>query len=84
VAYILRVYIVDGGDRTIKVGHEFYGLTEKECDTYYREHLGSCDYFRSAEKEGRTIEEIEEVDRSELPSPDEFDDGEEVEEYEAS
>ena len=77
MAYILRVLIIDGGDRTIKVAHEFYGLTEQEAETYYREHLGSCDYFRSAQQEGRTLEEIEEVEDDELPTPEEFEEFEE-------
>lgn len=80
MAYILRVYIVDPGDQTIKVGHEFYGVSEKECDTYYREHLASCEYFRSAEKEGRVLEELEKVDDDELPTPQDFDFDEEEDE----
>jgi hypothetical protein len=74
--YILAVYIVDAGDRSIKVGHEFYGLTVREVETYKREHLSSCEYFRAAEKEGRTLEELEEVDADELPDPDEFEEEE--------
>jgi hypothetical protein len=70
MAYILEVLIIDGGDETIKVGHQFYGLTEAEVRTYYREHLESCDYFRSAVKDGRVIEELEQVDEDELPDAD--------------
>lgn len=73
MAYILRVLIIDPGDQTIKVAHEFYGLTEREVDTYYREHAGNCEYFASAVKENRVIEEIEEVDESELPTAADFD-----------
>ena len=76
MAYILEVLIIDAGDGTIKVGHSFYGLTEREVQSYKREHLGSCEYFRAAEKEGRTIEELEQVDESELPDAE---DGEEEE-----
>jgi len=72
MAYLLEVAIVDGGDRTIKVVHQFYGLTEAEVATYKREHLGSCEYFRAAEREGRTFEELEEIDDSELPDPDDY------------
>jgi hypothetical protein len=67
VAFILKVYVIDAGDKTIKVGHEFYGLTEAEVDTYYREHVGSCEYFKAAVAENRVIEELEEVDDDELP-----------------
>lgn len=72
MAYILRVLIIDPGDKTIKVAHEFYGLTEQECDTYYKEHAGNCEYFHQAIEENRIIEEIEEVDESELPTSADF------------
>jgi hypothetical protein len=74
--FILTVYIVDAGDRSIKVGHEFYGFSVREVETYKREHLASCEYFRAAEQEGRTLEEIEEVDADELPDADEFEEEE--------
>jgi hypothetical protein len=83
MACILEVLIVDGGDKTIKVGHTFYGLTEREARMYYREHLSSCEYFRAAEKEGRVIEEVEHVDASELPSLEDYEEEEEEEEEEA-
>jgi hypothetical protein len=81
MACILRVLIIDGGDETIKVGHEFYGVTETECRTYMREHLHSCEYFKSAHDDGRLIEEVEEVDPDELPEAEA--DEEEEEEYES-
>ena len=66
-AYKLEIDIIDAGDDTIKVTHIFWGTTEQEVETYKREHLASCDYFRSAEKEHRVIEELEEIDEDELP-----------------
>lgn len=74
MAFVLEIMIVDAGDQTIKVGHQFYGVTEAECQEYKREHLGSCEYFAAAEKEGRTIEVMEEVEDSELPEPEDFED----------
>jgi len=68
MAFCLEIAIVDGGDQTIKVVHQFFGYSEREVETYKREHLASCEYFRSAERDGRTIEELEEIDESELPS----------------
>ena len=68
MAYLLEVAIIDGGDDSIKVVHQFFGLTEREVETYKREHLSSCEYFRAAEKDGRTIEELEEIEESELPT----------------
>lgn len=65
----LKVVIVDAGDRTIKVGHSFFGVTEAEARTYYREHLSSCSYFQSAKKDGRLLEELFEFEDDEaLPT----------------
>lgn len=79
MAIELNVYIVDGGDGTIKVMHTFFGGSEREARTYYREHLASCEYFRAAEKEGRVIEELEHIDADELPTPEDFEEEEEEE-----
>lgn len=65
--FILEVLIRDGGDNTIKVGHEFFGTSEEEVRTYYREHVESCEYFKSAVQQGRAIESLEEVSEDELP-----------------
>jgi len=80
MASLLQVHIVDPGDQTIKVTHQFWGVTEQESRTYYREHLSSCEYFRAAQKEGRVIEEQLHVDRDELPDPEDFEEDDEEEE----
>ena len=67
MAYALEVMIIDAGDGTIKVSHTFYGMTEREVRTYFREHQQSCEYFQAAVKEGRVIEELERIDDDELP-----------------
>lgn len=77
MAYVLEVAIIDGGDNTIKVVHQFFGLTATEVETYKREHLGSCEYFRSAERDGRTVEELERIDDDELPTPEDYEDEDE-------
>lgn len=82
MAIALEVYIVDGGDGTIKVQHVFYGSTEREARTYYREHLTSCEYFRAAQKEGRVFEEVEQIDEDDLPTPEDFEEDDEYEEEE--
>ena len=76
MAFLLEVAIEDGGDSTIKVVHQFYGLTEREVETYKREHLANCEYFRAAEEEGRTIESLEELEESELPTAGDYEDDE--------
>jgi len=77
MACALHVDVIDPGDQTIKVTHTFWGLTEKESREYLREHQGHCEYFAAAVRDGRTIEETEEIDDDELP---EVDDDEEEEE----
>lgn len=79
MAFLLEVAIIDGGDQTIKVVHQFYGLSRKEVETYRREHLSNCGYFRSAENDDRTIEQLEEIEDSELPTREDYE--EEEEEY---
>ena len=74
MAFELQVFIVDAGDETIKVGHTFYGETEKEVRTYFREHQGSCEYFAAAVKDGRVLEELEEIDDEDLPDPGDWED----------
>jgi hypothetical protein len=74
MAYLLEVAIIDGGDETIKVVHQFYGESEEEVQTYKREHLSSCSYFKSAETDGRTVENLEEIEEDELPEPEDFED----------
>jgi pyrroloquinoline quinone (PQQ) biosynthesis protein C len=72
MAYALEALIIDVGDGTIKVGHTFYGVTEREVRTYFREHQQSCEYFQAAVKDGRVIEELEEIDDDELPDAEDF------------
>jgi hypothetical protein len=77
MAYMLEIAIVDGGDETIKVVHQFFGHTEREVETYKREHLASCEYFRAAEHDDRTIENLEVIGADELPTPEDYDDDDE-------
>jgi len=72
MAFALEVMIIDAGDDTIKVSHTFYGTTRREVETYKREHEASCEYFRAAVQQGRTIEDLEEIDDDELPDPADF------------
>lgn len=65
--WALHAAIMDSGDHEIKVRHIFYGETKEECDDYFKEHLGTCSYFRSAEKSREVISWFEEID--ELPTP---------------
>jgi hypothetical protein len=73
MAYKLTVLIVNPDDEEIYVEHNFYGSTKADAEHVKHEHLGSCEYFRAAEDEGRTIEEGEEIDEDEWPAVDEDD-----------
>lgn len=79
MAYLLEVAIIDAGDGEIKVVHQFFGVTRHECETYKREHLGGCEYFRAAEQQHRTVESLDVIASSELPTIDDYE-GEEEEE----
>lgn len=72
MAYLLEVAILDAGDGEIKVVHQFYGVTQHECETYKREHLSGCEYFRSAEREHRTVESLDIIPESELPTVEDY------------
>jgi hypothetical protein len=74
LAWKIEIDIIDGGDKTIKVTHIFWGTTLEEAETYKREHTGSCEYFKAAVQAGRVIEEIEEIDDDELPEVEEDED----------
>jgi pyrroloquinoline quinone (PQQ) biosynthesis protein C len=75
MAFDLEILIVDPSDKTIKVGHHFYGLTEEEARHYFKEHL-ACEYLAAAVREGRTIETLDEIDDDELPEAEEDDEEE--------
>ncbi len=68
MAFALTVDIIDP-DGSIKVEHVFFGETEEEARTYLDHHLATCDYFKAAEREGRTIEDLEEIADDERPVP---------------
>ena len=54
MAWAKHVYIINPEDEEIFVEHIFYGDTKDEAEQVEKEHLGSCEYFRAAEQEGRT------------------------------
>jgi hypothetical protein len=76
MAYKLTVFIVNPDDEQIYVEHNFYGYTKAEAEHVKHEHLDSCDYYRAAEAEGRTIEEGEEIEADEWPEVEEGEDDE--------
>jgi len=67
MAYKLTVFIVNPDDEQIYVEHNFYGETKADAEHVKREHIASCEYFKAAESEGRTIEEGEEISAEDWP-----------------
>jgi hypothetical protein len=78
MAYALGVDFVEP-DRSIRMSLTFWGRTEREAEAAWRDMQTKFEFFVSAHREGRTIEEMEEVDDDELP---EVDDGEDEEDDE--
>lgn len=74
MAYKLTVFIVNPDDEQIYVEHNFYGETKADAEHVKREHLESCEYFRAAQADGRTIEEGEDISSDEWPAIEEDDD----------
>lgn len=82
MAYLLEVAILDAGDSSIKVVHQFYGLTVRECESHKQSHMADCKYFHAAEKEGRTLESLDHITAGEMPTAQDYGEDEEDEEEE--
>jgi hypothetical protein len=65
----LNSFIKEKGSDRILVRHCFYGHDDAEAEKFKKHHLASCEYYRAAEAEGRTIDIPVEID--ELPVFDE-------------
>lgn len=78
MAYALRVDFVEP-DRSIRMTLTFWGRTEREAEAGWRDIQAKFEFFASAHREDRTIEEMEEVDDDELPEVDDEEDEEEDE-----
>ncbi len=65
--YVLTVDIIDKEDGIIYVSHVFYGETEEGCRENMQAHASHCDQFKAAIRDGRTDEELEEMDDDEWP-----------------
>jgi hypothetical protein len=65
----LNSFIKEKDSDRILVRHCFYGRDEAEAEKFKRHHLESCEYFRAAEAEHRTIDVMLNIDA--LPEFDE-------------
>lgn len=68
MAWANHVYIINPDDECVYVEHIFYGDTKAEAETVKQKHLGSCEYFKAAQNEGRTDEWWDEIPVEDLPS----------------
>jgi hypothetical protein len=67
VPYCLTVDIVDHRDGEIYVTYTFWGHTAVEARDHMRRHEQDCSCFAAAVREGRTVDELEEIDEDEMP-----------------
>lgn len=76
MAYALEVDIIEheAGEPVIRMSLTFWGQSEAECEQTWSELQRKYDFFGSARREGRTIEELDEVDDDELPDPEDDED----------
>ena len=76
MAFALNVDIIEhrSGEKTIPLTLTFWGETEAETELEWNKLKSKFEFFAAAEREGRTIEELEEIDDDELPDPYEDDD----------
>lgn len=63
----LTVDVVPERGGRVHVQHVFYGETEREARRVFREHAAGCEFLTPAIAEGRTNEEIEEIDEDDWP-----------------
>ena len=78
MAHALSVDLVEP-DKSIRVTLTFWGRTERECEAGWRDLQSKFEFFAAAQREGRTIEEMEEVDDDELPEAGDDEDDEDEE-----
>lgn len=67
MAYALTIDIVEPDD-SIRMSVTFYGETEREVEAEWEGLKRRYEFFAEAEREGRTREELEEIDEEELPA----------------
>lgn len=71
MAYALTIDLIEhhAGEEVIRMSLTFWGDSEAECAQTWAELKNKFEFFAAAEREGRTIEELEEIDDDERPCP---------------
>ena len=69
MAYALNVDLIEeqAGQCVIKMSLTFWGHSVAECEQTWSSLKQKFDFFAAAEREDRTVEELEEIDEDELP-----------------
>lgn len=66
----LTVHIQDPEDGVVYVTHQFWGESEEMCEDNKRAHADQDELLRKAIADGRTEEELEELNDEEWPGED--------------
>lgn len=74
--FALTVDIVDHRDGEIHATYTFWGQTAVQARSRMREHEQGSSLFAAAVREGRTFEEIEEINEEDLPEVEDDDEEE--------
>ncbi len=74
MAVALHVYIRDPQEDCIAAELIFYGEDEAEADRRRLAHLAGCEAYAAAETKGRVFEEVEDIDSTDVPCPEDFED----------
>lgn len=71
MAYELTVDLIEhqAGEEVIRMSLIFWGDSEAECAQTWAELKNKFEFFAAAEREGRTVEELAEIDDDERPCP---------------
>lgn len=74
MAYALTIDVIERtigpeGEDVIRMSLTFWGDSEAECEQTWGKLKHMFEFFAAAEREGRTVEEMEEIDDDERPCP---------------
>lgn len=71
MAIAIHAYIVNPADERIQVEHIFYGRDLAEAQRIFQQHMSGCSAFSASNREGRIIEDAEEIPDCDVPQAEE-------------
>lgn len=71
MAYELSVDLIErrAGEEVIRMGLMFWGDSEAECEQTWSELKHKFEFFAAADREGRTVQVMSEIDDEDRPCP---------------